>query len=79
MAIYQLSIKTNILENSDILEKTNIFSPGRMMSKNKKLLQVNFFKNLNFTPDPWFKKLYYKINELAKEGKTKEEILKIKF
>jgi hypothetical protein len=46
------------------------------MSKNKRLLpQVNFFKNSYFTPDPWFKKLYYKINELVKEGKSKEEIL----
>ena len=64
-----------MLKKSDILEKTNIFSPGRIMLKNKKLLQVNFFKNLNFTPDPWFKKLYYKIDELVKEGKSKEEIL----
>jgi len=47
----------------------------RTMSKNKKLLQVNFFKNSYFTPDPWFKKLYYKINGLVKEGKSKEEIL----
>lgn len=48
------------------------------MSKNKKLLQVNFFKNSYFTPDPDFKKLYDKISELVKEGKTKEEILKMK-
>jgi len=46
------------------------------MSKNKKLLpQVNFFKNSYFTPDPDFKKLYDKISELIKEGKSKEEIL----
>ena len=45
------------------------------MSKNKKLLQASFLQNAYFTPDPWFKKLYYKINELVKEGKTKEEIL----
>jgi hypothetical protein len=46
------------------------------MSKNKKLLpQVNFFQNSYFTPDPWFKKLYYEINRLVKEGKTKEEVL----
>ncbi len=47
------------------------------MSKNKKLLQVNSFKNSYFTPDPSFKKLYYKINELVKEGKSQEEILEI--
>ncbi len=46
------------------------------MSKNKKLLQVNFFQNAYFTPDPRFKKLYYEIERLAKEGKSKEEILK---
>jgi len=46
------------------------------MLKNKKLPQVNFFKNSYFTPDPWFKKLYYEIDRLAKEGKSKEEILK---
>lgn len=45
------------------------------MSKNKKLLQVNFFQNSYFTPDPWFKKLYDKISELIKKGKSKEEIL----
>jgi len=45
------------------------------MSKNKKLPRVNSFQNAYFTSDPWFKKLYYKINELVKEGKTKEEIL----
>ncbi len=75
---YQLSIKKNMLENSDILEKTTIFPPGRIMSKNKKLLQANFLQKSYFIPDPWFKKLYYKINELVKEGKSKEEILKMK-
>lgn len=49
------------------------------MSKNKKQLQANFLQKAYFTPDPWFKKLYYKINELVKEGKSKKEILKIKF
>jgi hypothetical protein len=51
------------------------------MSKNKKHLGPGYinFQNLYFIPDPWFKKLYYKINELVKEGKTKEEILKIRF
>jgi hypothetical protein len=45
------------------------------MSKNKKLLQANFLQKSYFTPDPWFKKLYYKIDRLVKEGKTREEIL----
>ena len=65
-----------MLENSNISEKTTIFSLERLMSKNKELLpQENFFKNSYFTLDPDFKKLYYKINELVKEGKSKEEIL----
>ena len=50
------------------------------MSKNKMLLpRVTFFQNSYFTPDPSFKKLYYKIDELVKEGKSKKEILKTKF
>jgi len=50
------------------------------MSKNKKLFPwMNFIQNSYFTPDSDFKKLYYKINKLVKEGKSKEEILKMKF
>ena len=50
------------------------------MSKNKKHPGPGYFnfQKSYFTPDPYFKKLYYKINELVKEGKTKEEILKKK-
>jgi len=47
------------------------------MSKNKKLLQVKF-KNSYYSSDPHFRRLYDKINELVKEGRSQEEILKIK-
>lgn len=39
----------------------------------------DFLQNSYFTPDPWFKRIYYNINELVKEGKSKKEILRMKF
>ena len=48
------------------------------MSKNKKQHRVKYFKNSNYPVDPHFRRIYNKINELVKEGKSQEEILKIK-
>ena len=45
------------------------------MSKNKKQHRVNF-QNSYYSSDPHFRRLYDKINELVKEGKSQEEILK---
>ena len=48
------------------------------MSKNKKRPYAKYFKNSDYLVDPHFRRIYNKITKLVKEGKSKEEILKIK-
>ena len=49
-----------------------------MLSKNQKIKSPGNLPKKIWPCDPHFRRLYDKINELVKEGKSQEEILKMR-